>query len=125
MKFNVYMLSSWWPGSQFVRPVEVPAEELTGDVDRDLDVIFRYGQNDFQPVRGCCSVSVGDVIEYEGLHEVAAVGFKTFDNKGPEAPCCNGHAFHASDCPVVLDGDGPNPNSRANDRMREDGRYER
>ena len=46
------------------REVEVPNDELTGSIEHDLELIFRYGQNDFQPIPGIYSVSVGDVVEY-------------------------------------------------------------
>ena len=58
------------------REVEVPSEELTGEIAHDLELIFRYGQNDFQP-QNCYSVSVGDVIEYhDQLYMVKAMGHK-------------------------------------------------
>jgi hypothetical protein len=50
------------------RPVTIPdaAAAASESHDRDLALIFHYGQNDFQPVAGVCSVSVGDVIDYYG-----------------------------------------------------------
>ena len=47
---------------------EAPDEEV-------LELVFRNGQNDFQPVAATCSVSVGDVIEYGGFHVVQPMGF--------------------------------------------------
>lgn len=50
-------------GAPVIREVDVPDAEITGSVLLDLDAVYYYGQNDFQP-RECCSVSVGDVAEY-------------------------------------------------------------
>lgn len=61
-QFNVHMLA-FEKGK--IREVNVPCEELTGKLGQDLDLIFRYGQNDFQP-QPICSVSVGDVAEFDG-----------------------------------------------------------
>ena len=60
-----------------VRTVEVPLHEWYAALDdaggvqgtcQDIrrDLVFKYGQNDFQPQRGLCSVSVGDVILFPG-----------------------------------------------------------
>jgi hypothetical protein len=60
-----------------IREVRVPEDRLTGDLDQDLEEIFRLGQNDFQPVPGRCSVSCDDVIRYRGArYRVAPVGFE-------------------------------------------------
>ena len=48
------------------REIVVPVAEMTGDVLHDLDVIFKYGQNDFQP-RPCPSLSVGDLVFVSGV----------------------------------------------------------
>lgn len=45
------------------RAIDVPDDELTGDLDHDLEQIFYWGQNEFQP-RNCPSLSVGDVVKY-------------------------------------------------------------
>jgi hypothetical protein len=63
-----------------IRKVDVPADELTGDTISDCELVFKYGQNDFQPQENCRSVSVGDVIripvgENIKLYKVAMVGF--------------------------------------------------
>jgi len=59
------------------REVEVPNDELTGSIEHDLELIFRYGQNDFQPIPGIYSVSVGDVVEYnDQLYMAKALGYK-------------------------------------------------
>lgn len=64
MKFQVEMLA-FQPEFK-LRPVNVPDNELAQakSVFEKLDLIFRYGQNDFQPVAGTCSVSAGDVIRW-------------------------------------------------------------
>jgi hypothetical protein len=41
-----------------------------------LDEVFYWGQNDFQAQANMPSVSVGDVIEHEGLNLVRPIGFK-------------------------------------------------
>lgn len=48
-----------------VREVTVPDDELAGESKHDLEKIFYYGQNDFQP-QPIYSVSVADVVEYNG-----------------------------------------------------------
>lgn len=53
MKFEVEMLA--FEGGK-IREVEVPDDD-----ERLLNLVFHYGQNDFQPLP-ICSVSVGDVI---------------------------------------------------------------
>ena len=51
--------------------------EVTLENEVSLDEVFRLGQNEFQPVPGRCSVSVGDVIEMGGkYHIVEPVGFR-------------------------------------------------
>jgi hypothetical protein len=71
MKIKVLMLAF---GAGQVRIVDVPTTQET-DPSEILDLVFHYGQNDFQPQR-CPSVSKGDVIEYNGHHLVASVGFQ-------------------------------------------------
>jgi len=57
------------------RQVVVPDNELNGIAEHDLEKIFFYGQNDFQPQQ-VYSVSVGDVAQYGGeLYMVVAMGF--------------------------------------------------
>jgi hypothetical protein len=61
-----------------VRPVDIPAAELPdgAGLDAVLELAFKYGQNDFQPKR-FYSVSVGDVIRYQGRRFlVAGLGFE-------------------------------------------------
>ncbi len=47
-----------------VRVVAVPTEEVRKCVQTEdiLEKIFFYGQNDFQNVKGCPSVSFGDIV---------------------------------------------------------------
>ena len=63
MIFEVQMLA-FMDGE--IRRVNVPDSEVTGNVPLDLERIFYYGQNHFQPVKGRCSVSVGDVVKVYG-----------------------------------------------------------
>lgn len=77
MKFKVHMLAFCDKGT--VREVEVPDQEIpSNDTYRLLDLIFYYGQNDFQP-KPFPSVSVGDIIElnipFTKYFEVKSVGF--------------------------------------------------
>jgi hypothetical protein len=61
-----------------VREVEVPAEEFLAAPDElaVLELVFKYGQNDFQP-KPFASVSVGDVIRFRGRRiKVAGMGFE-------------------------------------------------
>lgn len=90
-----------------VRPVEIPHERIemvTNGRDAELpgvlqalvlemtrkpvpieakllDLAFYYGQNDFQPLNGYYSVSVGDVLELPGGRKfrVMGAGFKALD----------------------------------------------
>jgi len=73
MIVEVEMLAFGEPGE--IRKVHVP-ESTDGEVERVLDLVFKWGQNDFQPQRHP-SVSAGDVIRYGGeAWLVAWVGFK-------------------------------------------------
>lgn len=73
MKFEVEL---WMFQEGQIRTVEVPDDELTGKVKGDLEAIFKYGQNDFQPLP-LPSVSVGDVVRYRGeRHLVVSIGFR-------------------------------------------------
>lgn len=65
-----------------IRKVRVPAHELDGTPAHDLERIFYYGQNDFQPVADRCSVSMGDVVRYKGQRwSCEMVGFKQLGEK--------------------------------------------
>ena len=60
-----------------IRAVRVPKDELDGNPTHDLERIFYWGQNDFQPVAGRCSVSMGDIVRYNGQRWLCAmVGFE-------------------------------------------------
>ncbi len=80
MNFNV-QLRAFQGG--IVRTVNVPDVKLTGETNKDLDLIFKYGQNDFQPIYGKCSVSAGDLIEYNGeFYLIEMIGFTKTCNCG-------------------------------------------
>lgn len=67
-----------------VRVVEVPDEVVQGMTDeRDvLEMVFQYGQNEFQ-VRQCPSVSVGDfVLLNDSVWVVEPTGFDRLENIG-------------------------------------------
>jgi len=81
MRFKVHMLAFYEEGDK-IRKVKVPCDAekmLNGEytADKLLELVFKYGQNDFQPQQ-VYSVSVGDVIEmHEGLYYIVeAFGFK-------------------------------------------------
>lgn len=64
MVFEVEMLA--FQGG-IIREVDVP-DEVFYELESVMDVlekVFHYGQNDFQPVEGRYSVSVGDVIRID------------------------------------------------------------
>ena len=84
MIYRVFMLAFGGPGK--TRLVHVPFKSRTRE--ELLEAIYHYGQNDVQPDRHCCSVSVGDVIELprqaafyrvtpEGFERVQPTGFAT------------------------------------------------
>ena len=47
-----------------VREIDVPDREMFGPIERKLERVYYWGQNDFQP-RQLPSLSVGDVVELE------------------------------------------------------------
>jgi hypothetical protein len=72
MKIYVELLAF---GNGQMRPVEVPDDRLTDNLMENLELVFHYGQNDFQPLP-FPSVSAGDVVHYEGkTYMVDLVGF--------------------------------------------------
>ena len=85
-------------GEGEIRPVDIPADEFVpATPDAQLDLVFRYGQNDFQPKK-FPSVSVGDVITLHGVrYLVASYGFKRSEpcvDCGGEFQCiCGGSRF--------------------------------
>lgn len=81
MQFKVQMLAFGKPGE--IRIVDVPENRFIMEdyhnnlisLDECLQIIFRFGQNDFQP-REHPSVSVGDVIEFDNKkYRVEMIGF--------------------------------------------------
>lgn len=80
--FRVFMLAFPKAAEKYgkTRQVDVPTNELTGNLDHDLEKIFHYGQNDFQP-KEHISVSGDDVIEYKGeYYRVAFIGFEKIED---------------------------------------------
>lgn len=64
-----------------IRKVNVPDEELKNDIS-DLDRIFYWGQNDFQPDGTRVSVSAGDVIRFQGKrYLVKFLGYEEIGNE--------------------------------------------
>ena len=73
MDIKVHMLAFGKPGE--IRTVVVPNAEWPADTDKNLGLVFHYGQNDFQP-QNHPSVSVNDVIQIEdGYWVVRPIGF--------------------------------------------------
>lgn len=59
-----------------IRAVRVPEGELSLNTQDNLEKIFKYGQNDFQPMK-LPSVSMGDVIRYNGKrYLILAIGYR-------------------------------------------------
>jgi hypothetical protein len=88
--FKVQMLAFGNPGE--IRIVDVPENRFIMEdyhdkrvsLDECLQIIFYYGQNDFQP-RKHPSVSVGDVIEFDNKkYRVEMVGFSEVSVANPE-----------------------------------------
>lgn len=76
--FNVRMTAFMESNENFysIRKVKVDSSQLTESIFQNLDKIFVEGQNDFNPVKNCCSVSTGDVIEYDQkLYCITSGGF--------------------------------------------------
>lgn len=74
MNFCVEMLVFGRPNE--IRTVDVPDNLLTDNTENDLELVFQYGQNDFQKTNQP-SVSIGDVINYKNQKfVVAGIGFK-------------------------------------------------
>lgn len=90
--YSVHMLA--YQPEYCVRPVEISMDDLVSNnlyphphpksrkLEGLLDLIYMYGQNDYQPREGICSVSKGDVIEIEreeypaDFYLVKSVGFR-------------------------------------------------
>lgn len=75
MEYQVHMLA--YQPEYCIRVVSVPEHVVQESSDEEiLEKIFYYGQNDFQ-LQNMCSVSMGDVIEYEEkLYVVCCIGFR-------------------------------------------------
>jgi hypothetical protein len=80
-QFKVHMKAFGDPGE--IRIVDVPENRFVIEdyhnkiisLEECLQIIFRYGQNDFQPKKHP-SVSVGDVIEFDNkMYRVENIGF--------------------------------------------------
>lgn len=73
MNIPVHMLAFGDPGE--IRMVEVSDDLWTDDVQKNLDLVFQYGQNDFQP-KNHPSVSVGDIVELDNqFYLIRPIGF--------------------------------------------------
>jgi len=80
----IYEVELWGFGSLGkIRQVDVPYElysDCKGNVEEELELVFKYGQNDFQPLP-IRSVSVDDVVRINvggntQLWKVAGCGFE-------------------------------------------------
>ena len=71
-----------------IRPIKLPYSEIVERVGGHptafmlLDEAFHWGQNDHQPVPGCYSVSVGDVIQLpnDRRFRVMSAGFQELES---------------------------------------------
>jgi hypothetical protein len=78
MKIYVELLAF---GNGEMRPVEVPDDKITDDPMEVLELVFHYGQNDFQPLP-FPSVSAGDVVHYGSkTYMVDFIGFSIADDQ--------------------------------------------
>ena len=65
----------WEAGME--RFVDVPDDEVTSCHEELLELVFHFGQNDFQPVSNRPSVSVGDIVHInEFRYRCEPVGWK-------------------------------------------------
>ncbi len=85
MKIKVYLTGD--SDKTALRLVDVPTNEYESlqlfgdgsDADRErfYDLVFKYGQNDFQPVPGVRSLMVGDLIHFDDSYVlIQSFGFK-------------------------------------------------
>ena len=65
MKIKAYQTAFHQTGAVRVREIHLSDDEVPepGRLDLLLEQVFRNGQNMFQPVPDCYSLSVGDVVE--------------------------------------------------------------
>ena len=78
MIVKAYLTAFHREGEVKIRPIDIPEDRAAGqDNDGLLSLAFELGQNMFQAVPGCYSVSVGDVIELPdgSCHRVMGAGF--------------------------------------------------
>lgn len=84
MTVKVHMFAFAEAGDRsMVRMVNIPDDEFSRakDIHTKLELVFRYGQNDFQP-QPIPSVSVGDVVELDGRYFTAtSAAWKEFTKK--------------------------------------------
>ena len=72
----IFEVEMWMFEEGKIREVNVPDHEIANRTHQNLDLVFKYGQNDFQPQK-LPSVSTGDVIRYENKrYMVMGTGFK-------------------------------------------------
>jgi hypothetical protein len=77
MIIEVEMLAFGNPGE--VRPVEIPNQDVSLPVNELLEVVFYWGQNDFQPQQHP-SVSAGDVVRIgDDRYLCRGVGWKKLE----------------------------------------------
>lgn len=77
MIIQVEMLA--FMGEDVFRPVEISQEDIDALENQNylLELVFRNGQNDFQPSSDRCSVSAGDVVHLDGKKIlIKGTGFK-------------------------------------------------
>lgn len=78
MKITSYQTAFHKEGAVKTRTIEIPDDEAEGlNNNQLLDLAFRYGQNDFQPIPNRYSVSVGDIVELPdgSRYKVENIGF--------------------------------------------------
>jgi hypothetical protein len=74
MIYKVHMLA-FMDGE--IREVVISDDFLPCHTKELLELIYRFGQNDFQPVENRCSVSIGDVAEIDGkFHICKSLGWE-------------------------------------------------
>ena len=76
MKIPVHMFAFAAEGDRSkVRMVNIPDDEYmesAGVPIQVLEYVFKYGQNEYQPLRNFPSVSVGDAAEFDGKYYMCA-----------------------------------------------------
>ena len=73
MFYNVRMIANMEhnSGTYTIRRVKVDLKLTDWNI---LEAIFENGQNQFQNVPNCCSVSIGDVVELEDKLFIVCIG---------------------------------------------------